>query len=137
VIVLLDGNKWILDASEWKSNDISYEDACACKIPIMSYREFVEEIVEATNSSNKFLIPRKHTITKSFPKGYWDANFGVFDEVFPAIASCTNILPWAKVFEMPWGVVYVLYFTANCCGEAEIHVKAYKNIKEYLKITQL
>ncbi len=133
MLILPNGDKWIVDNKEWQDAGISYSDACKCKIPETSYEEFIADML-----SNKRYIPHKHTITKTFPNGYWDANFDPFSEVFEALAVVKRRLPWSNVFILPNKKVYVVYMGVESneeeCG---YEVKVYNNVDEYNNIIAL
>jgi len=130
VIVLSNGDKWILDDSEWESANISYEDATACKLPVMPIREFIERIAAASEPDGEHLLPRKWT--NAFDEGYWDANFNVYEEVFVSAASQIITNPWSKVYIMPWGHVYAVYQMVDSGGyDAYTEVTKLESFEEY------
>lgn len=132
MIILSNGDKWILDDSEWEDADISYEDATACKLPVMPIREFIEKLVAANESDGEYLLPRKWT--SEFPEGYWDANFDVYEEVFTDASSRTITNGWSTVYVMPWGYVYVVYKDVDSGGyDAYTEVTKLENFEEYRK----
>jgi len=102
VIVLSNGDKWILNNSEWLDADISYEDVAIGKLPIMPIREFIEKL----DALDGPVLARKWTDQYG---GYWAANFNVYEEVFTDAASEIISNLWSKVYVMPWGHVYVVY----------------------------
>ena len=114
MIVLSNGDKWILDDSEWEAAGISYEDATACKLPIMTPRRFIEKLVAANEPGGKYLLPRKWT--NAFPEGYWDCNFDPYKEVFTDAAIRTITNDWSTVYVMRWGHIYVIYQKADSGG---------------------
>ena len=125
MIVLPNGAKWILDYSEWKDASISYEDACACKLPIMSNEEFINKLINPEG----FKLPRKWT-TKF--NGYWDCNFSVF-EIFDELCTKKITTPWLLLYVMPWGKVLVVYTEVNDC-EAETGYMMYNSMEEYTNV---
>ncbi|HLD91013.1 MAG TPA: hypothetical protein VI911_08385 [Patescibacteria group bacterium] len=132
MIVLPNGDKWILDDSEWKDAGISYEDACACKLPIMSNEEFINELINPTNNNpfEGLKLPRKWTTEFN---GYWDCNFSVF-EIFDALCTKKITTPWLLLYVMPWGKVLVVYTEVNDCGEAETGYMMYNSMEEYTNV---
>lgn len=133
MIILSNGDKWILDDSEWEDTDISYEDATACKLPVMSIREFIEKLAAANKSDDEYLLPRKWT--NAFPEGYWDCNFNVYEEVFTSAASKIITNPWSKVYIMPWGHVYVVYQAIDDDGcDSYIEVTKLESFEEYRRV---
>jgi len=130
MIVLSNGDKWILDDSEWENVGISYEDATSCKLPIMLIREFIERFTAANESDDESLLPRKWT--DAFKEGYWDCNFSVYEEVFVDAASRIINTPWSKVYIMPWGCVYVVYQMVDSGGyDAYTEVTELESFEEY------
>jgi len=133
MITLSNGDRWILGSSEWKDVGISYEDACKCKIPETSKREFVEKLCKyysrGYNEKELNVEPRKWT--NEF-EGYWDGNFNVFSEVFGDLAIRTVSNPWSRVYEMPWGDVVVVYTDVDSGGyDAAWYIEVYKNLEDY------
>ncbi len=132
MIILSNGDYWILDDSEWKDAGISYEDATACKIPLMPIRKFIEKLVAANESEDEYLLPRKWT--NEFPEGYWDCNFDVYDEVFADAAVQTIINDWSTVYIMPWQHVYVVYKDVDSGGyDACTKVTKLESVDMYIK----
>lgn len=132
MIILSNGDKWVLDDSEWEDRGISYEDATACKIPLMPVREFIEKLAAANESDDEYLIPGKWT--NAFPEGYWDANFNVYEEVFMDASAWTIDNDWSTVYVMPWDHVYVIYQKADSGGyDVCTGIAKFENITEYQK----
>lgn len=131
MIILSNGDKWILDDSEWEGAGIPYDDAKDCKLPIMSIREFIEKLVVANESDDAYFIPRKWT---EFMGGYWDANFDPYGEVFADAAIQTVTNDWSKVYVMPWGHVYVIYKDVDSGGsDACTKVTKLESVHIYIK----
>jgi hypothetical protein len=126
MLILPNGDKWVLDDSEWKDAGISYEDACACKLPIMSNEEFINALI----SPGGFKLPRKWTTEFN---GYWDGNFSVF-EIFDALCTKKITTPGLLLYVMPWGKVLVVYTEVNDCGEAETGYMVYNSMEEYTNV---
>ncbi len=129
MITLSNGDRWIVDDSEWIDLDIPYGDACACRIPETTIKEFVEKIEESLNNDDVYL-PRKWTAEYG---GYWDCNLDI-EEVFKDVAVRTIPNKWSTVFIMPWGAVYVVYTTTDSGGyDACAGIVSFTDLGEYKK----
>lgn len=134
MIILENGDKWIIDAKEIK--DMDYTEATQGKVPLTNLEHFVERLCEAyryDNQNRESLLPRKLTGTEEEERGYWDANFDVFSEVLGSVATITTSNPWSKVYKMPWNDVIVVFVQADGGGyDVERAVKRYDCYTDYL-----
>lgn len=127
MITLSNGDKWIIDDSEWEAAGIPDEEANKGNIPGTSLQEFIEAV------ANGSYLPRKLT-HDTFPDGYWDCNYNVFEEAFADIAMAQILNPWSKVYRMPWGHIYVVFSAVDSGGyDAETVVEKFESAEEYLK----
>lgn len=145
MITLKNGDKWIIDGSEY--DGIDYKEACKGNIPKTGTRDFVEKLCKARGYDNKnraYIEPRKLVDCETYkslvppwdgePSGYWDCNFDVFNEVLGSVAVYTKSNPWSTIYEMPWGSIIVVFQRADCGGyDVEIAVRVYDCYSDYLK----
>jgi len=146
MIILSDGSKWILDASEWKNAGIEYEEACKGNIPITDTKEFIKALCAYHSEENEteeshpdapdFMLPRKLTAgITSGSEGYWDANFNPLVEILGDVATKIISNPWSQVYEMPWGEVIVVYEGRDCGGyDTAVFTKVYNDFASYLSV---
>lgn len=136
MITLSNGDRWIIDDSEWEDQDIEYEEACKGNIPETDVRDFVEKLCKSRScddNTHEYFEPRKLT-TEHFSDGYWDCNFDPFSEVFGSIAGTIISNPWSTVYVMPWNEVIVVFQRADSGGyDVETVVKVYDCFDTYFK----
>lgn len=126
MIILSNGDKWIIDDSEWVDADIDYMEACKGNIPRTNVRDFVKKLCDDDSHD----IPRK--LTHEFPEGYWDADFDPYKEVLGSIAVASILNPWSEVYCMPWGEVIVVYRKADGGGyDVMTATEVYKCPEDY------
>jgi hypothetical protein len=131
VIVLSNGDKWIIDDSEWKEAGIPYEEAKEGNLPITPVEDFIKAVCDYYTTDESHVDPRKWTNRYG---GYWDANFDVFKEVFSDIAGHKIENPWSTVYEMPWGKIIVVFYIPDSGGyDCQYLVEIYDNREEYMK----
>lgn len=142
MITLSNGDKWVIDGSEWKDQGIPYEEACKGNIPETDVRDFVSRLCSYHNCEDEeynddFILPRKLTVRDS-GKGYWDCNFNVFEEVLEHIAIASRSNPWSKIYKMEWGEVVVVFQRADSGGyDTEVVVKVYEGYEDYYEDVRL
>lgn len=132
MIILRNGDRWIIDAEE--ISNLEYTEACQGKVPLTSSEYFIERLCEAyryDNQNHELLLPRKLTGVRE-NRGYWDANFDVFSEVFGSVATTTTSNPWSKVYKMPWNDVIVVFMQSDGGCGVERAVKKYNCYTDYL-----
>lgn len=135
MITLSNGDKWVIDNSEWQDAGIDYEEACKGNIPETDKRKFVERLCayhKRGSESDEYLLPKKLIFDKTFPDGYWDFNFDVFSEVFGDLATRKFSTPWCDVYTMPWAKVLVLYYVSDEDGyNSTAYVEVYDDFDQY------
>lgn len=137
MIVLNNGDKWIIDDSEYENMD--YVEACKGNVPLTEIKDFVERLCEAhkyDNDHRELLTPRK--LTDRAGCQYWDANHDVFKEVLGSIANSVRSNPWSAIYEMPWGDIIVVFIQPDCGGyDVEVAVKVYTDYWDYFNAVQI
>lgn len=133
MIILKNGDKWIIDEEETK--DLDYEEACKGNVPLTEIKDFIKKLCKAYEHDNdcgdENVDPRK--LTDRFEGGYWDCNFDVFKEVFGSVAVSVITNPWSTVYKMPWNDFIVVFAQADCGGyDVETAIKVYNCYADYL-----
>ena len=130
MIILSNGDKWIIDDSEWEEAGIEYEEACKGNIPVTTVEDFVDKLI---NGDVGLMIPRK--LTDYFPEGYWDGNLDAKIEVLRDAAVKTITNEWSYVHEMPWGHVIVAARAESEDGEGEYisSLTKFENVEDYMR----
>lgn len=128
MITLSNGDKWIIDDSEWKEAGIDYKEACKGNIPATDAREFIEKLIDESNDGGEYFLPRK--LVDMNGSGYWNANFNPYKEVLgdTAVKAISN--KWSVVYRMPWEDVIVV--TVGDGYDAVTLLTRFKNIEEYM-----
>ena len=127
MITLSNGDKWIIDDSEWQDAKIPDEEAIKGNIPETSLQEFIEAV------ANGSCLPCKLTYDE-FPEGHWDCNYDVFEEAFADIAVAQILNPWSKAYRMPWGHIYVVFSAVDSGGyDARTVVEKFESAEKYRK----
>lgn len=137
MIVLENGDKWIIDTSEIR--DADYLEACKGNLPLTEIKDFVERLCKSYNCDNdredrgvEHLTPCK--LTDLFAEGYWDSDFDAFGEILGSVALSAITHPWARVYRMPWNTVIVVFIRADSGGyDIEIATKTYDSYDCYLE----
>lgn len=139
MIVLSNGDKWVLDDSEWKDAGIEYKEARKGNLPITDTRESIKILCAYYSKDDHpdapdFMCPRK--LTNEFG-GYWDANYSALSEILGDVALRELNNDWSHVYEMSWGEVIVVYEGSDGGYDAAVFTKTFNSYEEYHKAVSI
>jgi hypothetical protein len=120
MITLPNGDKWIIDDSEWQNAGIAHAQAILGNIPATTYDDFLAKLLSDD------VLPRKLT---DWHGGYWDCNFDAYREVLGALANRRASTDAFDAYEYG-GKVYVVYTEADV-GDSITCVQVFDSVSEY------